>query len=613
MNLSSLQWYASRLMAMSWGERVHRVKEAYLRRTVALDTKHLVTSDNDKFVAPNITLLRTMADHNFCAMSPTKAHDAVFAYSQPWPLDEHGFPLWHELLNGNDTSTTPTFKVHYRNSEDLKDDVRLNWELNRLTWLIPSAAHAGVSGDESARDYVRQALTKFLEADRVGYGTYWSSAIELATQSLTIILIASLAEITASDPHLHTLISEALLTRYDWIERFPSRYSSANNHRLAELAALCVIAGVTPSLGANLGKHVQEFARECKLQFNQDGLNAELATDYHLYALDLMLAVLYVAPSQQNEELLAVAQLSAQATKDIVDFCGFWPRISDSDHAAVLSTLVPEEHRAKWLADFAQQLLRMELCTREGTSLSFGESGYTFLKSLSNGDELLLLADHGYLGFGDIAGHAHADSAAIWTWVNQRPLLVESGTYSYHSRDDLRDALRSSMWHNTISINGASTSTPDGPFLWLKRKRATARLNAITANSLAIDVDIPKNPQLSTPAHHQRHVSLNGAKILVKDTVTTRQDFELASHLILHESYEILDSENPNQLLFTSSEGAIVTISYDSGTCEWQLRNIETSPSYGKLESSTQITFSNKVKGSKQTLAYTIDFQTGRE
>ena len=603
-----MRWYASRLEAMSWGERAHRVREACLRKTVKLDKPVAVTGSDQLFLTTKPVLLATLADTTFCSSGPLKAHDSILAYGQQWPLDQSGLPLWHHMLNGSDSAATPTFKVHYRNSSDLRDDVRINWELNRLTWLIPTATHACKTQMDPDVKFVIQVLESFLASDRVGYSSRWSSSIELAMQALSLIIVSSLVDLAMTSSELHTRVSSAILTRYEWLKRFPSKYSSANNHLLAELAALSVISGVTPSLQSAHSKHVELFTSECARQFNDDGLNAELATDYHLYALDLMATVLYYSPVPEHTELKALTHQVTQATKNVVDFCGFWPRISDSDHAAVLSNVAVESDRATWLVKFCEDLLGVELDTTDAQSLSFATSGYSFLKSDDASSELLMLVDHGYLGFGDIAGHAHADSAAIWVWVNQEPLLIESGTYSYHSRDDLRDALRSSMWHNTISINGASTSTPDGPFLWLRNKRATARLLSLSPSNATIEVNIPKNAVLTSSATHRRDISIEGLRLSITEHVSANVAFQLASHLIVDHNYSISDPTVVGRVEISKQSGQRMVLTYDANLVDHVVESIDTSPTYGKLETSTRISLRNKVNIDEQILMYSLEY-----
>jgi Heparinase II/III-like protein len=54
-----------------------------------------------------------------------------------------------------------------------------------------------------------------------------------------------------------------------------------------------------------------------------------------------------------------------------------------------------------------------------------------------------------------------------------RPLLVDPGTATYTVDSRLRDRFRSSVSHNTLTIDNQSQACPSGPFRWLTRANAT--------------------------------------------------------------------------------------------------------------------------------------------
>src|SRR5690606_29232305 len=54
-----------------------------------------------------------------------------------------------------------------------------------------------------------------------------------------------------------------------------------------------------------------------------------------------------------------------------------------------------------------------------------------------------------------------------------KSLFVDPGTYTYSGRPEKREHFRSSRAHNTLSIDGRSTSVSAGPFSW--RSRAIAK------------------------------------------------------------------------------------------------------------------------------------------
>jgi hypothetical protein len=96
-------------------------------------------------------------------------------------------------------------------------------------------------------------------------------------------------------------------------------------------------------------------------------------------------------------------------------------------------------------------------------------SGYYVSRS-ARGDHMTIDAGpHGFLN----GGHAHADALSMTLGVRGRPLLVDPGTGGYTMDSRMRDRFRSSQLHNTLTLDGQSQSSPNGPFHW--RTRADAR------------------------------------------------------------------------------------------------------------------------------------------
>jgi len=101
----------------------------------------------------------------------------------------------------------------------------------------------------------------------------------------------------------------------------------------------------------------------------------------------------------------------------------------------------------------------------ENTSRAFPDGGYFVMRDGWTPDSNFLLFDcgpHGALN----SGHAHADALSFELAVNGRTVLVDPGTFTYTGSKELRDWFRSSQAHNTVTLDGESSSIPDGPFTW---------------------------------------------------------------------------------------------------------------------------------------------------
>jgi hypothetical protein len=114
-----------------------------------------------------------------------------------------------------------------------------------------------------------------------------------------------------------------------------------------------------------------------------------------------------------------------------------------------------------------------------------------------NKENTVLVFDHGPIGYLSIAAHGHADALAVWLSVGRQPVIVDAGTYLYHSSRTQRDWFRDTTVHNTLTLNHVASSRPSGPFNW-----------ATKANSRLVSLQC--GPLLRIVAEHDGYVSQYG-------------------------------------------------------------------------------------------------------
>src|SRR5688572_11736416 len=103
----------------------------------------------------------------------------------------------------------------------------------------------------------------------------------------------------------------------------------------------------------------------------------------------------------------------------------------------------------------------------------FAESGYYLLgTAFDTPDEIRVLADAGPLGYLSIAAHGHADALSFLLSIGDREILVDPGTYSYHTDPAWRRYFRSTLAHNTVGIDGEDQSVQAGNFMWTRHAQA---------------------------------------------------------------------------------------------------------------------------------------------
>jgi hypothetical protein len=80
---------------------------------------------------------------------------------------------------------------------------------------------------------------------------------------------------------------------------------------------------------------------------------------------------------------------------------------------------------------------------------------------------ILLHFDAAPLGYLSIAGHGHADALSFILHVDGKPVIVDSGTYTYHTHQEWRKYFVGTLAHNTICVDHENQAKFAGPTLWL--------------------------------------------------------------------------------------------------------------------------------------------------
>ncbi|WP_426615255.1 heparinase II/III family protein [Bradyrhizobium sp. McL0616] len=426
------------------------------------------------------------------------------AGDRPWYAQRgiwHRDPVSGDLWPG---AGTFSFQIPYRH-ERRRGDVKFVWELNRLQILQVLAA-AGAHGS------VPDIMESWMQANPPFEGINWTSGLEAASRVASLLVVLASVD-TKLRRRLDPLARRFLSAHVYWIARYPSLHSSANNHRVAELAALLLAGTCAPGLpGAR--RYLAESQRDLEQAmldlFYPDGVGAEQSPTYAAYSLEWF-ALASLAAEERGTPFSPTfrSRLHAAAShlRWMMDDGGRLPRIGDDDEGRVLASRLHREDRyvasvvallARMLSDPALQPpssdphLRDRLMPRRANASAavkpecaladdlgasttrikvFGQGGYTVARTGTPHGSLVAVFDHGPLGFGPIAAHGHADALAIWLHWGDEPILVDAGTYLYHSGGADRDLFRGTVAHNTLEVEGADQSVIAGPFNWSSHAR----------------------------------------------------------------------------------------------------------------------------------------------
>src|SRR5207253_7490900 len=130
----------------------------------------------------------------------------------------------------------PVFaRVLNTRSREIVGDIKYIWEVNRHQHL---SALAYSADGARAVPYILRALNSWLSANSYLRGVNWTSSLEIGLRVISwSLLYPRIASALEREPDLRDRWLRSFHQHLRHLHRRPSRYSSANNHRIGELAS----------------------------------------------------------------------------------------------------------------------------------------------------------------------------------------------------------------------------------------------------------------------------------------------------------------------------------------------------------------------------------------
>lgn len=233
-------------------------------------------------------------------------------------------------------------------------------------------------------------------------------------------------------------------------------------------------------------------------QVLEDGAHFERSPMYHQILLHRLLDCINLAQRNPWKEDGLLSFLKGRAGKmlswldNITYDNGEIPMVNDAAYG-----IAPNAKEIKEYATF--------IGLKWFTS-SLGASGYR--KFHKNGFEVVM--DVGNVGPDYQPGHAHSDTFSFELYLNQRPIVVDTGTSTYE-KNELRQLERETAAHNTVKVGNREQSEVWGGFRVGKRAKITA---------------LHESPNVVSASHngyrpymHRRKFDFTGETLLISDVV----------------------------------------------------------------------------------------------
>ncbi len=559
---------------------------------------------------------------------------------------------WHlEPVSGKRTPLEHWSQVDYLDP-DVAGDKKFIWELNRHQYFCTLGRAYWLAGDELYAETFARHIESWMNGNPPKLGINWASSLEIAFRAISWLYALCFFR---NSPHLTAPLFSRIL-RYLYLharhlETYLSTYFSPNTHLTGEALGLFYLGTLLPQFRRakrwrSTGKRILLAALDRHVY--SDGVYFEQSSYYHRYTADFYTHFLILA--RRNDEHLP-GQVIEEKLTALLDHLmyisrpdGTTPLFGDDDggRLVMLGESAPDDFRSTlstgallfhrtdykyvagklaeetlWLigSEAARSFDDLAAETPAHTSRAFPDGGYYVMRGgWSDTSDYLLLdcGAHGSLN----CGHAHADALSFNLAANGRTLLVDPGTYTYTGSKKMRDLFRSSAAHNTLVIDGESSSVPDDAFTW-----RTVAQSTVSAWHSCERFDFFKGAhdgyrRLPAPADHSRSILfLKNDYWIARDEVTTAgaHRYDLNLHFPPNVT-PLIAAGNPSDAKriphisanAPEENSAGLDVFACSNDGEWRIGSGLVSRCYGESSAAPVAVFSSSAKGAYELITFLI-------
>jgi hypothetical protein len=143
--------------------------------------------------------------------------------------------------------------------------------------------------------------------------------------------------------------------------------------------------------------------------------------------------------------------------------------------------------------------------------------------------------DVGALGLWPNAAHGHADALSVLIRLGNRLILTDPGTGTYHQDANVRNRLRTTAAHNTVTLDGLNQADIFDVFKWVNPWKAWLQHSFVGEHFQYAVASHNGYCRLTRPVVHHRHVLvIDQVGWIIVDYVEGFFEREVARHFTFH-------------------------------------------------------------------------------
>ena len=501
-------------------------------------------------------------------------------------------------------------------------DVKVPWELSRFQWMIPIGQAYLLTSDEKYSKVSKKLFNSWIKDNPCGYSVNWSCTMEVALRIITLIWFFFIFKDSKhwQDKSFKKGFLANLYMHVEFTYNHLEHSSINGNHFTADIVGL-LFGGLffdrSKSGKKWIKKSINYLEDEINNQTSLDGVNFEGSVPYHRLVTELYFwAAKYLRAKGRKfsenyyKKLNKMSDFIFAYTKTNFDA----PIIGDNDNARILPFGLQALNNHLYLYHAIKKFLYGHISSIDKLSLTelfwifedsknnkkinvfrnnksnfFYDGGYYILRS----DIDYIFIDCSSVGFKGIGGHGHNDCLSFEAMLKNSPIISDSGCFTYTASYELRNAFRSTEYHNTPQINQFEINrfiSKDN--LWMLHNDAKPK-HIISKDNEKIAIFKGRHngyKRLKSPILVERSFCLDKKfhVIFIKDNIVGKGKNKVS--IPFHFDPEVTINKKRGNEIYFKSKGNLFKIVFNSNLqISLICKDINISKSYGKSESSFKV------------------------
>jgi len=498
-------WYFKRLRTISLWEIPYRIKQ-YIRKRY----EHLLIKINPPVLSEKQVYARKLFDPWISDYDLYKPEIDIFGIKINYGLNEIN---WHlDIFSGVEFPLKFAKNINIQINPEAS--AKVVWEINRLQFLPHIALNIKKTGSKHYIDQFIKINNSWIESNPYLIGINWYSNIEVNIRLINWAVcweILDIDQLRKQDENFRNFIDfrmvPSIYQHCLYSYQNPSKYSSSNNHLIAEYAGLYIASSKWEFHESSKWNEYSRKGLEKEIQRqHSSGINREEAAEYIQFITDFFLMPFVAAENIKNSFSNVYKDTLQKIFHYIYNFLdckGNYPKYGDEDDGKCINldysngfnnfrslvtsgSIIFEDPVLKSKSN-GYDIKNQFLFGKQGESIYnsipakkiiesskfYSEEGHYIFRKQHSSKEIFMHFDAAPLGFLSIAAHGHADALSFILHIDGDPVFIDPGTYSYHTETKWRKYFIGTLAHNTVRINKKDQALNSGPTMWLKHYKVS--------------------------------------------------------------------------------------------------------------------------------------------